>query len=275
MHIEEIPNDEFPKIDPVKEVMDIYIPNVIEGIPNRNGFIWVMSGSGGSGKTSLMLNFFRQRKLYRGKFDNIYYICPESSFTSVKDHPFEKHDKVFHELTPNLLLDLYSELNGFKEEYTQKMENKKNKKNKKKGDIGFEDEIIEEDDEEPELKYNCVIIDDQADSLKNNEIQKVLNKMLIKARHICTAFIFTLQSYYYFPKMLRKQITNITIFKPKNSAEWQSLTTELLLMNKDDGLELYDYVFSEPYAHLGLDTVSNRVFKNFNELIIKKNNSTL
>jgi hypothetical protein len=275
MHIEEIPNDEFPKIDPVKEVMDIYIPNVIEGIPNRNGFIWVMSGSGGSGKTSLMLNFFRQRKLYRGKFDNIYYICPESSFTSVKDHPFEKHDKVFHELTPNLLLDLYSELNGFKEEYTQKMENKKNKKNKKKGDTGFEDEIIEEDDEEPELKYNCVIIDDMADALKNNEIQKVLNKMLIKARHICTAFIFTLQSYYYFPKMLRKQITNITIFKPKNAEEWSSITKELLNMNQDDGLEIYDYVFSEPYAHLDLDTVSNRVFKNFNELIIKKNNSSL
>lgn len=275
MHIEEIPNDEFPKIDPVKEVMDIYIPNVIEGIPNRNGFIWVMSGSGGSGKTSLMLNFFRQRKLYRGKFDNIYYICPESSFTSVKDHPFEKHDKVFHELTPNLLLDLYSELNGFKEEYTQKMENKKNKKNKKKDDTGFEDEIIEEDDEEPELKYNCVIIDDMADALKNNEIQKVLNKMLIKARHICTAFIFTLQSYYYFPKMLRKQITNITIFKPKNAEEWSSITKELLNMNQDDGLEIYDYVFSEPYAHLDLDTVSNKVFKNFNELIIKKNNSTI
>ena len=60
-----------------------------------------------------------------------------------------------------------------------------------------------------------MIIDDQADSLKDKDIQRVLNKMLIKARHISTAFIFTLQSYYYFPKILRKQITNITIFKPK------------------------------------------------------------
>ena len=41
-------------------------------------------------------------------------------------------------------------------------------------------------------------------------------------------------------------------------------------MNKDDGLELYDYVYSEPYAHLDLDTVSNKVYKNFNELIITR-----
>lgn len=271
MNIEEIPNKAFPSIEPVKEVMDIYIPDVIEGIPNRNGLIWVMAGSGGSGKTSLMLNFFRSRKLYRGKFNNIYYICPESSFTSVKDHPFAEHEKVFHELTPNLLLDIYSELNGFKEAYITKMEKKKDKKNKKNENKGFEDEIVEEEDEEePELKYNCVIIDDMADALKNNDIQKVFNKMLIKARHICTVFIFTLQSYYYFPKILRKQITNITIFKPKNAEEWSSITKELLNMNQDDGLELYDYVYNEPYAHLDLDTVNNKVYKNFNELIITK-----
>jgi GTPase SAR1 family protein len=46
--------------------MDIYIPKVIQGVPNRNGFIWVLSGSGGSGKTSLMLNFYRKKELYRG-----------------------------------------------------------------------------------------------------------------------------------------------------------------------------------------------------------------
>jgi GTPase SAR1 family protein len=60
-HIEEHENKEFPNIDPVKEVMDIYIPDVIGGVPNRNGFIWVLSGRGGSGKTSMLLNFFRRK----------------------------------------------------------------------------------------------------------------------------------------------------------------------------------------------------------------------
>ena len=115
---------------------------------------------------------------------------------------------------------------------------------------------------------NCIIIDDMADALENNDIQKVLSKMLINARHICTAFLFTLQSYLYFPKILRKQITNITCFKPKNAAEWQSIATELLLMNKEDGLELYDYVYSEPYLHLDINTVDDKIYKNFNELFI-------
>jgi hypothetical protein len=99
-----------------------------------------------------------------------------------------------------------------------------------------------------------------ADALKD--------KNIIKARHIQTAFIFTLQSYYYFPKILRKQITNITIFKPKNSEEWNSIAKELLLMNQEDGLVLYEHVFDEPYTHLDIDTISNLLYKNFNLLNI-------
>ena len=57
----EIKNDQLPKkITPVKEVMNIKIPDIIDGIPNRNGFIWVLTGSGGSGKSSLLLNFFKR-----------------------------------------------------------------------------------------------------------------------------------------------------------------------------------------------------------------------
>ena len=233
-----IPNEELPKhLTPVKEVMNIKIPDVIDGVPNRNGFIWVLSGSGGSGKTSLMLNFFKRKELYRNKFHNVYYICPMSSFLSVEKHPFSDHSKVYHELTVGLLEGIYKEL-------CQKKES----------------------DEEQE--YSCIIIDDLASSLKENDIQKQLNKMLIKARHISCAFIFTLQSYYYFPKMLRKQITNITIFKPKNVEEFNTIAHELMSMNRDDAQILHNYVFDEPYTHLDIDTVDTKYYKNFNFLSI-------
>ena len=114
-----------------------------------------------------------------------------------------------------------------------------------------------------------IIIDDFADSLKDKHIQRQLNKMLIKARHLCCSFIFTLQTYLYFPKSLRKQITYITMFKPKNIEEFNSIVRELLNYNKDDALLLFNYVFNEPYAHLDMDTVENRLYKNFNELVIK------
>ena len=70
-----------------------------------------------------------------------------------------------------------------------------------------------ESDEEKEIQYSCIVIDDFDDTLKDKAIQRQLNKMLIKARRLCTSFIFALQSYMYFPKMLRKQITYISLWK--------------------------------------------------------------
>jgi hypothetical protein len=225
--------------------MNLLIPNIIEGVPNRNGFIWVLAGSGGSGKTNVLLNFFKSKDLYRGKFANIFYICPQSSYLSVQDHPFEKHtpERVFHELNIETLDNIHSELKDIKIENAEGLY---------------------------EYQYNCCIIDDMADSLKDASIQRKLNEMLIKARHLSCAFIFTLQSYYYFPKILRKQITNISIFKPKNSEEWDSIAKELLKMKKDDALQLNDYVFSEPYSHLDINTIDDSISKNFNHLEISR-----
>ncbi len=61
-----IPNEKLPKKQqPIREKMDIYIPNVPEGLSRRNGMIYCLVGSGGSGKTSLLLNMFKSTKYYR------------------------------------------------------------------------------------------------------------------------------------------------------------------------------------------------------------------
>lgn len=69
--------------------------------------------------------------------------------------------------------------------------------------------------------------------------------------------------------MLRKQITNITIFKPKNVEEFNTISHELMNMNKEDALKVFNYVFDEPYTHLDIDTVDNKYFKNFHLLEFK------
>jgi hypothetical protein len=71
------------------------------------------------------------------------------------------------------------------------------------------------------------------------------------------------------PKILRKQLTYITIFKVKNIEEWYSIANELLNLKKDDALIVYDYVFNKPYTHLDLDTTTNTIYKNFNRLEFK------
>ena len=65
-------------------------------------------------------------------------------------------------------------------------------------------------------------------------------------------------------------MTYITIFKPKNIEEWYGIAGEVLNLNKDDALELYDYVFDAPYTHLDVETVSNRMYKSFNLLELTK-----
>lgn len=92
--------------------------------------------------------------------------------------------------------------------------------------------------------------------------------MIIKARHLSCCFIFTLQNYFLLPLTIRKQITNCTIFKSKNKKEWETISSELLNMNKEDTLKLYNYVFDKLYSHLDIDTLNNNIYKNFNLLEI-------
>ena len=272
IEINEITNPLRTKIKPIKEKQEIIIPNIIDqNISQRNGMIYCLTGSGGSGKTSLMLNLFKNKNYYRSRFNNIYYFCPLSSFLSVEKHPFDGHDKLYHELTIGALETIYQELIAMRESYEEYLEKKKKKKKggNKKQQLESDTDDEEESDEETEIQYNCIVIDDYADVLKDKSIMMQLNKMLIKARHLCTSFIFTLQSFYYFPKILRKQLSYVTIFKPKNIEEWYSITKELFNMNKDDALKIYNYVFNEAYAHIDIDLVSNIYYKNFNKLELK------
>jgi GTPase SAR1 family protein len=232
--IVEIENDKLKLGMPIKETMNIHIPDIDPNlnIPCRNGFHAVFCGSGGSGKSSLMMNLIKGP--YKKKFNNIYYFCPMVSFTSVKNHPFKKHDKVYHDFTIRELSEIYKEL--------------------------------EEKKEANEDEYSLIILDDLADCLKNNDIQVLMNKMMIKSRHLQVSWIITLQAYYYFPKQLRRQITNFILFKTKSIDEFQSLAKELFNMTSDDALTLYNYVFDKNYNHLDVDTVTNTYYKNFNML---------
>ena len=235
----EIENDKLKLGKPIQETMLVFIPDIEPNlnIPCRNGFHAVFCGSGGSGKSSLMMNLIKGP--YKKKFDNIYYFCPQVSFASVKNHPFKKHDKVYHEFSVRELSEIYKEL--------------------------------EEKKEENSNEYSLIILDDLADSLKNNDIQVLMNKMMIKSRHLQVSWIITLQAYYYFPKQLRRQITNFILFKTKSIDEFQSLARELFNMNSDDALTLYNYVFDKNYNHLDVDTVTNTYYKNFNLLQLKPN----
>lgn len=253
MQISEIKNkNDIKQLKPIRERQDIYVPNIKDkNISRRNGMCYVLTGSGGSGKSSLLLSMIKSKNYYKGIFNNIYYFCPACSMDSIENHPFKNHDKVYNELTIENLENIYKDLT--EPEIVEKKQYK-------------DEEELDSSESEKEIEYSLCIIDDMADMLKEIDIQKYLSKMLIKARHLKLSFVFLIQSYYYFPKLLRKQITYCSIFKPKNVEEWFSISKELLSMNKDNGLTLYNYIYDEPYSHLDLDTVDSKFYKNFNLL---------
>jgi len=240
MKITEIDN-ELPNIKPVKEIMNIYIDGIDPNLPNRNGFIYALIGSPGTGKSSLLLSLFGNRKYYKKKFNNIYLITPESSFSSVANHPFKNHTKVFHDLNEDVLENIYEELMDLKRDCL---------------DDGYN------------METSCLVIDDFASDLKSKELIKILKKILTKSRHIGCSIIFTLQCYNLFPLVLRKMLTNITLFKPKNKVELESVRKELINLNEEKTNELFNYVFSEEYSHLDVDTTNSSLRKNFKLLEI-------
>ena len=242
--ITETKNEEIPNVKPVKEHMNVFLEDVPEGVARRNGAIYLISGAAGSGKSSYMLSLFRSRKLYRNKFHHVYYFCPMSSFLSVKNSPFNGHDKVFHELTADALYGIISELEERKEEH----------------------------EEGEDFELSCLIIDDFANDLKNKDIEKALTNLLIRTRHLNTVVIITTQAYNLVPMKLRKMVTFASVYKPRTVAEWNSVAGELLKYDREDAQKIYDYVFSEPYTHLDIDAFTDKFYKNNNPLTVTDTN---
>ena len=236
MKITQIENTTLPKIKKIEEKMSVFIPGINNTIPNRNGNITVMCGPPGSGKTNLLMNMFLDKNFYKQKFNNVYLVSPESSFLSIKNHPFKDHDKVHYELTEELIDGIYDELLSIKKE------------NKK-------------------MQYSCLIIDDHAADLKIKPIQSALKRLLVKSRHVSCSVIFTLQSFNLMPLTLRKLVTNLVLFKPKNKLETESLN-EILNLKPDEIHSLLRYAFDEPYSFLSVDTNTNELRKNWNLLEI-------
>lgn len=240
MIITEVENN-LPKIRPVKEIMNIYIDGIDNNLPNRNGFIYGMVGGPGSGKSSLLLSLFRDRNYYKKKFNNIFLITPENSYTSVINHPFKNHTNVYHELTHDVLESIYENLMQIKTDNIR---------------------------DEYEMETSCLIIDDFASDLKDKELITILKRFCTKSRHLGCAILFTLQAYNMFPLVLRKMLTNISLFKPKNKIELESIRKELINLNEEKTQEIMDYVFDLEYNHLDIDTTTNQLRKNYKLLQI-------
>ena len=200
---------------------------------NSSGSANLLCGKPGQGKTSLLYSLFESKDLLKKCYETIWIFQPSTSRASMKDKLFEKlpPSQLFDELTEENLNVVMSSLDG---------------------------------------KHNVAIIfDDVTTSLKDTKILKQLKKLLMNRRHLHASCFFLSQTFKSVPKELRKLFTNIFLFRVSKDT-LNDIFDEILEHKKEDILAISKLVFNKPYQYLFINTDSQRLFKNFDEIIINE-----
>jgi hypothetical protein len=188
-----------------------------------------------------MLTGKGNKKVFRKCFNHILLVMPESSRKSMKTNIFEKHvsDKMFEELTLQTISTIYEKL----------LKSSADKEN------------------------TLLILDDVGASLKNADIQQIMRRIIFNRRHLKVQILILLQNYVSCPLSVRKLFTNIFMFKPSKK-EFEILFDENFEQKKDHALDIMKYVYKEPHDWLMLNVDTQRMFKKFDEIIIKSDNDS-
>lgn len=189
-------------------------------------------GRPGSGKSSFVTALFTP-KLLKNIYHTIFVFQPESSRKS--------NDKdIFAQLPEEQCFD---ELN---------LEN-----------LQYVMDIIQS-----ETDYNYLIIfDDMGSALKNKSCLTLLKKMMMNKRHLKLSMFFLCQTFYTQNKEIRRLFNNYFIFRVCTN-DLRNITDEILEIDKDLVPKIRDLVFDERFNFLYIHIDTQRLFKNFDEILI-------
>lgn len=205
-------------------------------------FFWVLVGSAGAGKTSMMVNSLISKgsnRVYRKVFDKIVLVQPKNSRMSIKNNPFEDLDagQIFEKLDYNVLELIEQNKKEFDED-----------KNKKKKNMN-----------------QLLILDDITASLKDNE--DILLQLTTNRRHIKLSIILLVQHLRSISRSVRFQITDITLFKPSNGLDEETIHEEFVgNMNTKEFKKLSRFVWKVPYDNLFINKTTNTLYKNLQKI---------
>ena len=120
-----------------------------------------------------------------------------------------------------------------------------------------------------EKMSSLLIMDDVTASLKNLEIQMLLKKIIFNRRHYRLSIICLVQSYNAMPLSVRKTISHLACYKPRNKKEMAAIWEELIFLDKETGEALQRFVFDKPYSFLFACADTNELTKKFDRILIK------
>jgi GTPase SAR1 family protein len=195
-------------------------------------------GRGGSGKTSLMTAFIKTKNLFYRVNHNIFLFMPSNSRNSMKNNFFDKsipEDQIFDNVSYEDLLNVY--------------------------DIAKEN-VLE--------NYNTLIIfDDTQKYFKEKSNEKLLLHIINNRRHARISIWLCCQNYITIPRTIRQGLTDLFIFKI-NKTEMENIFNEQIEQFKDNFMNIMKNIYDKPHTFLYINTNSQRLFKNWDEIIIKE-----
>jgi len=209
----------------------------ITSLMNKSNFTCFL-GKAGSGKTSLLVSFLNTNALFKKVFHTIYLFMPNNSRSSLKDGFFDKNlpeEQIFDDVSYEDLLSVY---NTAKENALE----------------------------------NCntlIVFDDVQKTFKNTDIQKLLLHMINNRRHARISIWICAQNYITIPRMVRQGLTDLFVFKI-NKTEMENIFLEQVESYKEDFMKIMKGCYTESHNFLYINTNSQRMFCNFNEILIEE-----
>ena len=221
-----------PKVEPI-QVKEFTVKQskyeVCGKLPIRSVFL----GPSGSGKTVLLQNMILD--IYRDCFSRIFKFSPsievDMTWKPVKDY-IEKHMKVKHTEEEPIYFDHYDP-----EALANILETQHKITNflKKRGDT--------------KLFQILIIVDDFADDPSFTRQSKLLHSLYTRGRHTFVSSITSTQVFNALSPIIRKNATELYIYRLRNYRDLESLIEELsALYDKKTLLELYNIATGEPHS---------------------------
>ena len=209
---------------------------------NVYGFTCLI-GRPGSGKSSMAISLMTQKepKIYRKSHHHVIIMMPANSIGSLKKNPFKclPSENIYNELTDQSINQVFQNI-----------------------------DIASKEDEK-----TLLFIDDMTADLKKSKfIIETLKRMIYNRRHLKLNIIITAQSYVNMPLDIRKNITNLILFKPPKK-EMELIFSEMIESKKELFNDVMKIAYDKSHNFLFVNIPSQRMFKNFDELIFHDEDS--
>ena len=196
---------------------------------STNSFNLIIGGMG-AGKTSWITSLVKHD--FRKVFETIILVMPTSSRQSIDNDIFGKNlpeDQLYDDLNVSILDDIYEKLNeNAKEDYN-----------------------------------SLLIIDDFQQRLKDPDISKALERIIIKTRHLHVTTFYLVQNFQKVPKNVREIAFNVVLFNLGKSSLLR-IFDELIQMKKEKYEEIINLAFKEPHDFLLINLHrSKNIYRNW------------